>query len=336
MAEQQIVFVQRDKPPQPPPRGRVSLFADENGELKQIKPNGEVAELGGAGEPGPQGEQGIQGESGPKGDQGDPGPQGETGAAGAAATVAVGTVTTGAAGSSASVTNAGTSSAAVFNFTIPRGDKGEKGDSGSGLSIDTPPAVPNPKDDEFTSADTLPGGSAAKWSWRNQGAATATIVDEALVLTAPVGSPINCRLLFQTAPATPWTITAKVTASMLSRNFSKVGLAIGDGTKVIFFGMGTDSTFGLRIVSFNSPTAFSANGANSQCNMNELYLRIRDDGTNLTYHHCVSGHGEWVQFSSAPRAAFLTGGATEIGLMADSEDAICSVSNVCEWFRVTS
>ena len=43
---------------------------------------------------------------------------------GAAATVSVGKVTTGAAGSSASVTNSGTSGAAILNFTIPRGAQG--------------------------------------------------------------------------------------------------------------------------------------------------------------------------------------------------------------------
>lgn len=40
------------------------------------------------------------------------------------ATIAVGTVTTGAYGTSASVTNSGTSSAAVFDFTIPQGKSG--------------------------------------------------------------------------------------------------------------------------------------------------------------------------------------------------------------------
>ena len=53
------------------------------------------------------------------------------GAPGAAATIAVGTTTTGAAGSSASVTNSGSTSAAVFNFTIPKGDKGDTGDPGN-------------------------------------------------------------------------------------------------------------------------------------------------------------------------------------------------------------
>lgn len=48
-------------------------------------------------------------------------------AKGDAATVTVGTVTTGAAGSSVVITNSGTDSDAVLNFTIPRGDTGASG-----------------------------------------------------------------------------------------------------------------------------------------------------------------------------------------------------------------
>ncbi len=53
------------------------------------------------------------------------------GADGAAATIAVGTTTTGLAGTDASVTNSGTSSAAVFDFVIPRGDAGTNGTNGT-------------------------------------------------------------------------------------------------------------------------------------------------------------------------------------------------------------
>jgi len=56
------------------------------------------------------------------------------GPAGAPATVSVGSVSTGNAGSSASVVNVGTASAAVLNFTIPRGDTGP---AGSGTSTDS-------------------------------------------------------------------------------------------------------------------------------------------------------------------------------------------------------
>ena len=58
------------------------------------------------------------------------GPQGPKGATGEAASIKVGTVTTGEAGSEASVKNAGTASAAVFNFTIPRGATGATGPQG--------------------------------------------------------------------------------------------------------------------------------------------------------------------------------------------------------------
>lgn len=67
---------------------------------------------------------GYGGIVGPEGPQGPQGPEGPEGDPGAAATIAVGTVTTGAAGSSATVTNVGTSSAAVFDFTIPAGAVG--------------------------------------------------------------------------------------------------------------------------------------------------------------------------------------------------------------------
>lgn len=58
------------------------------------------------------------------------GTDGSDGQDGVAATIQVGTVTTGAAGTNASVTNSGTSSAAVFDFSIPRGADGQAGATG--------------------------------------------------------------------------------------------------------------------------------------------------------------------------------------------------------------
>ena len=63
---------------------------------------------------------------GAKGDKGDPGDS---------ATIAVGSVTTLAAGSDATVTNSGTSSAAVLNFGIPQGAAGETGEDGVSPTI---------------------------------------------------------------------------------------------------------------------------------------------------------------------------------------------------------
>ena len=67
----------------------------------------------------------------PKGAKGDKGNTGEAGAPGKAATIQVGEVTTGAAGTPASVSNVGTDESAIFDFTIPRGDKGADGADGA-------------------------------------------------------------------------------------------------------------------------------------------------------------------------------------------------------------
>lgn len=60
------------------------------------------------------------------------GTNGTNGQDGAAATITVGTVTTGQPGTSASVTNSGTTSAAVFDFVIPEGQPGQSGSSSWG------------------------------------------------------------------------------------------------------------------------------------------------------------------------------------------------------------
>ena len=118
-------------------KAAVTVF--QNGIVGPQGPAGPQGPQGIAGTPGANGAQGVPGPSGPQGAQGVPGiqglqgpagPQGPQGPTGAAATATAGTTTTGLPGSSASVVNAGTTSAAVFNFTIPRGDQGPSGPVG--------------------------------------------------------------------------------------------------------------------------------------------------------------------------------------------------------------
>lgn len=65
------------------------------------------------------------------------GAKGDTGATGAAATITIGSVTTGEPGTNASVSNSGTSTNAILNFMIPRGNPG----SGGGSSVDVDAAL---------------------------------------------------------------------------------------------------------------------------------------------------------------------------------------------------
>lgn len=61
--------------------------------------------------------------------------RGSDGISGQSATVDVGTTTTGDPGTDAMVTNSGTTSAAVLDFVIPRGERGERGPAGAGSQI---------------------------------------------------------------------------------------------------------------------------------------------------------------------------------------------------------
>ena len=89
------------------------------------------------------------------------GPQGPVGNTGTAATVSVGSTTTLAAGSSATVSNSGTSSAAVFNFGIPQGVQGLQGNTGSAATV------------SVGSTTTLSAGSSATVS--NSGTSSAGV-----------------------------------------------------------------------------------------------------------------------------------------------------------------
>lgn len=105
--------------------------------------------------------------------------KGVKGDAGTAATITIGSVTTGEPGTNASVTNSGTSTNAILNFTIPRGNPG----SGGGTSVEVDAALSdtslNPVqnkviysalEDKMNTADILSGfallGGATNIRWR--------------------------------------------------------------------------------------------------------------------------------------------------------------------------
>ena len=102
------------------------------------------------------------------------GDTGATGATGSAGTVTIGTTTTGSAGGNASVSNSGTSSDAVLNFTLPKGASGAAGVQGSrGLTGDTGAAGDNATI-QISTVTTLPEDSNATVT--NIGSDTAAVL----------------------------------------------------------------------------------------------------------------------------------------------------------------
>ena len=143
------------------PKGDTGLQGPkgETGEQGIQGPKGEPGIQGPKGEQGPQGlkgDQGIKGDAGksayqiwidqgnqgnetdfinslkgPKGDKGEVGLQGPEGDVGPAPNITIGKVTTLNPGQQATVENVGTSENPIFNFGIPKGDRGDNGEGGA-------------------------------------------------------------------------------------------------------------------------------------------------------------------------------------------------------------
>jgi len=175
-------------------KAAVTVF--QNGIVGPQGPAGPQGPQGIAGTPGAQGAQGVPGPGGPQGAQGVPGVQGvqgpvgaqgntgPTGATGTAATATAGTTTTGAPGSSATVVNSGTTSAAVFDFTIPRGNTGATGATGAvgpGVAsggVAGQVLIKQSNVDYATAWGSVTGGLSYQGSW-NASTNTPTLVSSA-------------------------------------------------------------------------------------------------------------------------------------------------------------
>ena len=94
---------------------------------------------------------------------------------GNSATVRVGSVTTGQPGTSASVTNSGTASAAVLDFVIPAGSKGDQGQTGSTGPAGATGAPGTAATVQVGSVTTGQPGTSA--SVTNSGTASAAVLD---------------------------------------------------------------------------------------------------------------------------------------------------------------
>lgn len=181
---------------------------------------------------------GVPGQDGQDGQDGAPGADGQ------AATITVGSTTTGNAGTNASVTNSGTSSAAVLDFVIPRGDTGATGPQG--------PSGADGRDgsngaDGFSPIATVTQdtGSATISITDANGTTTATVYDGATGATGPQG------------PAGPNSISALyVSAGNNSSNITVSGeteiqtITLSSGTWRICWGMRFSESFsGVRYIS---------------------------------------------------------------------------------------
>ena len=157
------------------------------------------------------------------------------------------------------------------------------------------------------------------FSWSNQDSASVTVTNRVVRLSKAGGGgdALRCRLA-SVPGATPYSVTATVLLDFPAQNYASAGLCITDGTKLCTVVASYNSGEAFRGYKFNSTTSYSASNAFSYyraglCAMKPVYLRMRNDGTNLILSFSLDGSNYFIA-QTAGVNAFIAGAPTTWGL----------------------
>lgn len=174
----------------------------------------------------------------------------------------------------------------------------------------------------------------AGWTWVNQGTATAGDFgtgSTGIVLTDVTHSGNSVAILKRAAPgSTPYQITAGILPQGIDRDFCSLGVCFrksGDGS-LQCIGLLRNTTLNLRAYTHSSPTSSgsvvsSINPlADSFAGAPIIYLRIRDNGTNLIFSYSTNGY-VFTQLHSMARGSPAP---DEVGFFIDSNATTLDIS----------
>lgn len=309
-----------------------------------VGPIGPQGPAGFPGAPGPPGPQGLKGVTGPAGPAGPLGPTGSQGSAGP------------------SGPNGANGAQGPAGPTGPSGPQGPPGvvpqstyvlgkqdwnnlptsvaNPTAYYGLDAQPTIRGGLDDEFNgvSLDTT------RWSWFNQGGASASLGNSLVTLQAPPHLGQDSRGIYQTTPAPPWTVVAKLVAMDMASytNYAQVGILLVDGSgKAVVCAMtvrSTIPTFGFDISYWNNGGSWSNSATGVLDTMSTLvfplYWKVQDDGTKITCSISRTGT-TYFQVGEVNRTQWLPIGPQGVGLLIGSNSSNQVVAATYEYFRQT-
>ena len=185
---------------------------------------------------------------------------------------------------------------------------------------------------------------ATRWSWFNQGGASASLGNSLVTLQAPPNAGADTRGIYQTTPAPPWAVVAKLVALDMATytNYAQVGILMVDGSgKAVTCGMSvrsTSPTFGFDVSYWNSGSLWSDSPTGSIDIMPTvvfpLYFKVQDDGTHITCSFSRTGT-TYFQVGEVNRTQWLPSGPQGVGLLIGSNSSNQVVAGTYEYFRQT-
>ncbi len=190
---------------------------------------------------------------------------------------------------------------------------------------DEPPGSAHAKDDEFNDASI-----DAKWTWANQGSATAEEGGKTGLISITPANNAEYRCLTQAVPAGAWTLTAKVHFGGDFIADSYAGLLILPATdgklEALVIGKDGAEASNLRAETWSSWATYAGQRKLLRWDATVAYLKIVWDGTTLTYYISSTGVAYAKLFASFS-PSFTPG---RFGIAARGN----ALPSYFDWFRV--
>ena len=166
--------------------------------------------------------------------------------------------------------------------------------------------------------------TTANFTWVNQG--TATAIDETwggITLKIPYVTNDSMRILKQSAPSTPWKVTAFV---LFGPGYNNGG---GTSSSYISLCVRESDTGKLSVVEprigeylrtrrYTNETTYDSEQAQQDFSSDRCWLQIEDDGTNLYFRASSDGINFFETYNHARTAFMTSAGPDEIGFLANS------------------
>ena len=177
-----------------------------------------------------------------------------------------------------------------------------------------------------------PPGPVSGWTWDNQGTSTTDESKGGIKITPPTAAN-QLRMLYKTAPATPWTFVCGFMHSGKIHASTAAGIGFRQNSTGAIVGILCQTNGTIIYTKWTNATTFSANYASDGLGLAygmalPKWYYITDNGTNRLMGYIVDGpNGLKVQRHSIGRTDFLT--ADQYGLIVN--DANTSTASV-GWF----
>ena len=179
----------------------------------------------------------------------------------------------------------------------------------------------------------------ANYTWANQGGATIDFTSAYGLMAIPASGSTSLRVQYKAQPSTPYTIDVMIAGDLVTGNSNTIGIGFYDsvGGALITLHLigavpGAGDWAGYQVAEWNSVTSFHASVALlglATAPFLPVFLRIANDGTNLTFY---IGNGlAWYEIYTQAVGTWLT--PDSVFWFGNSQDSNPVNAELLSWYQ---